>query len=467
MSTVTTARFLLASERTFVGRLALLVAGAMFCFAYRGVVSLPAVTAFLALLLALLTLIGREQRQAAAVFLQTLPVPRRQVVLTGLGLDLLALPALLLASRASGRFELASAPSFLLAVLWGIGWSRVRPERWTALWCALSFAGALAVVHVGGAVGLALVFLATAAWLVVGPGALERKDRDASAPSDRSAPAKGATAPLSQANTLTLMGPATVVVVLLSLFLCLFATYRAPLGGVFCAIMPLTLALMAANTCSVRLGGPAREFFLTRPVSRLRYHLVPIGFSLAITLAPVMAGFVTAGLHDDARLAEDIHVVLCSPDTLRDRPRTDDLAAWEAYYARGLRREMSLPTLPSGALERTSDPKGYWTYVPSPTLRAAVRSSWQARQVRIALLAASIFLGALWLMSATPKGGWVGRVGAGARWSVRSLAQIAVLPLILAAREPEWLLMPAWLLAVAVVVTAVGLARALARAEVV
>src|SRR6185436_19286576 len=116
------------------------------------------------------------------------------------------------------------------------------------------------------------------------------------------------------------------LLVLMSLSLVLEAIFWAPLGGVFGAIIPLGLALAAASACSARLAGPAREFFLTRAMSRLRYHLVPIGFSLALTLAPPVAEWVTVDLRDDARLAEDIHIAMCSPGTLGARPGTDDLA---------------------------------------------------------------------------------------------------------------------------------------------
>jgi hypothetical protein len=455
---------LVRGEVAYVRRFLLLLAGAIFCYAHRGAGGFEAVTGF-ALLLALLTFMGREGRREAAVFLETLPLSRGRIAVASAGLDLLPVPALLLASRASGQVSLASAPAFLLAVMWGIAWSRGQPTRWTSLWCVVSLAIIITALRVSGAIGLSLACVATIGWLLV--QAPDRMREDVPLPAGALPPAKRSTVPLPLwPSTLTREGSANIPLVLMSLSMVYAAIFWAP--TVFNAIMPIAIALAAANLQSAAVGGPAREFFLTRPIGRVRYHAAAVGLGLAVTVAPPLAELTTAHLRSEARLAEDIHDALCAPDTLGHRPGSDDREAWANFYGRGLRRQMGLPRLPAEALERNPDLRG-WSYLPSPTLRAAVRSAWEARQVRIAFLSATVFLAVLWLALATSSrtGGWGERVGAATRWSLRSLAQVAVLPLIWAGRNPEWLFVPLWLLVPALALAALGLGRALLRFEVV
>jgi hypothetical protein len=463
-SVATVARFLLRAETTFGRRLLLLSGGAMACFAWRGPVSLWAIDGFLALLLALSTSMGREERRHGLAYLATLPVSPVRVAVASVGLDLAAAAAVTVASAVSGRFALEGALAFLLAVLWGIGWSRVRSDRWTPVWCAVSFVATLAIVHAGGVVALVLVGLALTAWLLVDASRGASSDHHASLESELPA---GATAPpLWGPTTLTLGGPGDLLMVAWSGLMTLASIYWAPI--VFLAIAPLAMAVVSASLVAARMCGPAREFLLTRPIGRLRYHLAPIAFGLCVTLAPPLAELATASFRGEAALANDIHLVMCSPGTLGEQPRSDDPMAWNDFYARGLRGQMSLAALPPDALERNPDPKASWRYLPSANLRAAVRAAWQARQLRIALMTIAAFLAFLWFSttSSAPPDGWGERVRWATRWSVRSMGQVTVLPLLLAVRHPEWLLTPTWLLLPAVVLTALGLGRALVNLEV-
>jgi hypothetical protein len=464
-STFSIARFLVRSEATFGRRLLLLFAGAIVGFAWHGPVPLWSVDCFFALLLALSILTGRDERRAAVAFLETLPVSENQARAAAVGLDLLAPAAVTVASLAAGRGGGWEGPlAFSLAVLWGVGWSRARPERWTALWCVVSFVPTIAVLHRGGVLAMALALVAMMVWLLIEAFKGERRDHALTHAPSIDVPS-ASSVPLLRSAPLTLGSSSDAVLVLWSAFMVYIAIRSSP--QVFGAIAPLAMALVAANSVAARTGGPAREFFLTRPIGRLRYHLAPIAFGLAVTLAPTMAELGTAHFRSERTLANDIYYAMCSPGTQGERPRSDDLAAWKNFYARGLRREMSLAALPDDSLERNSDPRE-WPYVPTATLRSAVRSAWQARQLRIALLTVIIFLACLWFMvrGFGPSAGRGGRIGRATHWSVRSLCQIAVLPLILAAKYPGWLLVPVWVLFPALFLAAVGLGRSLLALEV-
>lgn len=443
-------RFLWRAD--FTARCVMLFAFTAVQAAFQGLSLETAVTP--AGLLAMFTVIARHQRREARAFLQTLPISRAALVRNEAIIDLLPALAMGMVAVTMVMGGVVMVPTFVLAVLFGIIWSQGEPTWWKRAGAILSLFLVALPLNAWSPLATAVACVATAGWILVrGDDQTEMVKADAGLSPERRA---------SQAMSIPLLRSRLMAVTALGsgfnvLFLAWSAilTWTATRGGLRStreALLPLLLGAQPAVITALRTKGPASEFMLARPVPRWRYFLPPIIVTLAIVLMPTTGELLRARNLPNAELDAWIRDSVWSfhPST---RPVGSSREDWEGQYTRALSAKIALPALPQGALEQNSRVDEHLPWVPTAQLVRAVRTAWQLRQLRIALLEALMCF--LILALTRPVDTLTARSGNRQRW----LWAFIGIPLVLFPEYPQLLQFPVWPLLLLVVIAAARLWR--------